>query len=139
MPPAAAGRGAGKRIGILGLSFKPNTDDMREAPAITIIQGLRRRGYAVKAFDPVAMPRAAAMRELRGVEFADDPIEAARGADAVAIVTEWNEFKLLNLERLRGLMRRPLIFDGRNIYEPERMRRLGFEYHSIGRRPVYPG
>jgi UDPglucose 6-dehydrogenase len=72
------------------------------------------------------------------VEYRPSSYEAAEGADAVAIVTEWNEFKLLNLERLRALMRRPLIFDGRNIYEPERMRRLGFEYHSVGRKPVLP-
>ncbi len=72
------------------------------------------------------------------MDYCQSSYEAAEGADALAIVTEWNEFKLLNLERLRGVMRRPLVFDGRNIYEPERMRRLGFEYHSIGRKPVYP-
>jgi UDPglucose 6-dehydrogenase len=72
------------------------------------------------------------------VTFCASPYEAAEGADAVVLVTEWNEFKYLNLERLRGLMRRPLLFDGRNMYEPERMRRLGFEYHSIGRKPVMP-
>jgi UDPglucose 6-dehydrogenase len=73
------------------------------------------------------------------VAFSDSAYAAAEGADGVALITEWNEFKLLNLERLRGLMRRPLVFDGRNVWEPERMRRLGFEYHSIGRKPVLPG
>jgi UDPglucose 6-dehydrogenase len=130
---AAAGRGKGKRIGILGLSFKPNTDDMREAPAISIIQGLRRRGYAVKAFDPVAMPRAAAMRELRGVEFAADPIEAARGADAVAIVTEWNEFRTLDLARLKRVMRKPVLCDLRNIYHPDEVERAGLTHVAVGK------
>jgi len=73
-----------------------------------------------------------------GLAFAGSPYEAAQGADAAVLITEWNEFKYLNLERLRGLLRRPVIFDGRNLYEPERMRRLGFEYHSVGRKPVLP-
>jgi UDPglucose 6-dehydrogenase len=124
-------------IAVLGLAFKAKTDDMREARSVEVIPRLLDAGARVRAYDPVAMPNA---KTLLGpaVEYCASSYEAAEGADAVAIVTEWNEFKLLNLERLRGLMRRPLIFDGRNIYEPERVRRLGFEYHSVGRKPVYP-
>jgi UDPglucose 6-dehydrogenase len=125
----------GRIVAVLGLAFKPNTDDMREAKSVEVIQGLLRLGAAVRAYDPVAMPNA--RRTLpAAVTYCESPHEAATGADAVALVTEWNEFKFLNLERLRGVMRRPVIFDGRNLWEPERMRRLGFEYHSIGRRPV---
>src|SRR5262245_60729633 len=121
----------------LGLAFKPKTDDMREARSIEVIHGLVSAGARVRAYDPVAMPNAKGLLPA-GVDYCQSSYEAAEGADAVAIVTEWNEFKLLNLERLRQVMRRPLVFDGRNIYEPERMRRLGFEYHSIGRKPVFP-
>jgi UDPglucose 6-dehydrogenase len=124
-------------VAVLGLAFKAKTDDMREARSVEVIQGLLEAGARVRAYDPAAMTHAKAV--LPAVEYCPSSYDAADGADAVAIVTEWNEFKLLNLERLRGLMRRPLVFDGRNIYEPERMRRLGFEYHSIGRRPVFPG
>jgi UDPglucose 6-dehydrogenase len=124
-------------VAVLGLAFKAKTDDMREARSVEVIQGLLEAGARVRAYDPAAMAHAKAV--LPAVEYCQSSYDAADGADAVAIVTEWNEFKLLNLERLRGLMRRPLVFDGRNIYEPERMRRLGFEYHSIGRRPVFPG
>jgi UDPglucose 6-dehydrogenase len=111
---------------------------MREAKSIEVIQLLHAAGATVKAYDPAATENA---RKLLApeVRYGQSSYEAAEGADAVAIVTEWNEFKLLNLERLKQVMRRPLIFDGRNIYEPERLRKLGFEYHSIGRRPVYPG
>jgi len=123
-------------VAVLGLAFKAKTDDMREARSVEVIQGLLEAGARVRAYDPAAMANAKAV--LPAVEYCQSSYDAADGADAVAIVTEWNEFKLLNLERLRGLMRRPLVFDGRNIYEPERMRRLGFEYHSIGRRPVFP-
>ena len=124
-------------IAVLGLAFKPKTDDMREARSVEVITGLLDGGARVRAYDPAAMANARTLLPP-SVEYCQSSYEAAEGADAVAIVTEWNEFKLLNLERLRGLLRRPLVFDGRNIYEPERMRRLGFEYHSIGRRPVFP-
>ena len=127
----------GRVVAVLGLAFKPNTDDMREAKSVEVIDGLLKLGAAVRAYDPVAMPNA--RRALpASVAYCESPYEAAAGADAVALVTEWNEFKFLNLERLRGVMRRPTIFDGRNLWEPERMRRLGFEYHSIGRKPVLP-
>src|SRR5262249_19580375 len=124
-------------IAVLGLAFKPKTDDMREAKSIETVSRLLAAGAKVRAYDPAAMANAQRMLPP-AVEYCQSSYEVAEGSDAVVIVTEWNEFKLLNLERLRQVMRRPLIFDGRNIYEPERMRRLGFEYHSIGRKPVYP-
>jgi UDPglucose 6-dehydrogenase len=126
-----------KTIAVLGLAFKPNTDDMREAKSVEVITRLLDLGARVRAYDPVAIPNAR-RRLPPAVTYCDSPYEAADGADALALVTEWNEFKFLNLERVRSLLRRPLIFDGRNVWEPERMRRLGFEYYSIGRRPVLP-
>src|SRR5262249_46062494 len=121
----------GRVIAVLGLAFKPNTDDMREAKSIEVVEGLLARGATVRVYAPVAMDVARAT--LPGaVIYCESPYEAASGADAVALVTEWNEFKFLNLERLRGAMRRPVVFDGRNVWEPERMRRLGFTYYSIG-------
>jgi UDPglucose 6-dehydrogenase len=126
-----------KTVAVLGLAFKPNTDDMREARSVDIIAMLIAAGARIRAYDPVAGDKA---REAlpEGVVFCASPYEAADGADAAVLVTEWNEFKFMNLERLRRLLRRPVVFDGRNVWEPERMRRLGFEYHSIGRRPVFP-
>jgi UDPglucose 6-dehydrogenase len=127
----------GRVIAVLGLAFKPKTDDMREARSVELIGRLVEAGVRVRTYDPVAMDNA--RRTLpAAVEYCPSSYEAAEGADAVVIVTEWNEFKLLNLERLRQVMRCPIVFDGRNVYEPERMRRLGFEYHSIGRKPVFP-
>jgi len=126
-----------KMVAVLGLAFKPNTDDMREAKSVEVIHLLHQTGARVRAYDPVAMDNARPLLPA-GVAFASSPYEAAQGADAAVLITEWNEFKYLNLERLRGLLRRPVIFDGRNLYEPERMRRLGFEYHSVGRKPVLP-
>jgi len=128
----------GRVVAVLGLAFKPKTDDMREARSVEVIRALLEGGAAVRAYDPAAIANARMILPA-AVEYCQSPYDAADGADGVAVVTEWNEFKLLNLERLRGLMRRPLVFDGRNVYEPERMRRLGFEYHSIGRGPVFPG
>jgi UDPglucose 6-dehydrogenase len=127
----------GKTVAVLGLAFKPNTDDMREAKSVEVITRLLGLGACVRAYDPVAVANARAVLPPE-TEFCDSPYAAAEQADAVALVTEWNEFKFLDLERLRREMRRPLILDGRNLWEPERMRRLGFEYHSIGRRPVAP-
>ena len=126
-----------KVVAVLGLAFKPNTDDMREAKSVEVIGVLRAAGAAVKAYDPVATDNARSLLPP-DVVFCASPYEAADGADAVVLVTEWNEFRFLNLERLRAVLRRPVIFDGRNLWEPERMRRLGFEYHSIGRKPVLP-
>ncbi|HET9492437.1 MAG TPA: UDP-glucose/GDP-mannose dehydrogenase family protein [Methylomirabilota bacterium] len=126
-----------KTLAILGLAFKPNTDDMREAKSIEVIGRVLALGARVRAYDPVAVPNARKALSA-AVSYCDSPYEAATGADGLVLVTEWNEFKFLNLERVRGLMRRPVIFDGRNLWEPERMRRLGFEYYSIGRKPVLP-
>jgi UDPglucose 6-dehydrogenase len=119
-----------KTFGVLGLSFKPNTDDMRSAPSIDIIQYLREEGAKVKAFDPQAMEKA---RELLShVTYCENPYEVARGADALLIITEWNEFKELDLQRLKKVMKKPLIFDGRNMYDPFIMKKKGFYYYSIG-------
>jgi UDPglucose 6-dehydrogenase len=126
-----------RTIAVLGLAFKPNTDDMREAKSLEIVTQLLEAGATVRAYDPVAMDNARKILPAV-VEYVDSPYAAAEGADAVALVTEWNEFKFLNLERLRSVMRQPVVFDGRNLWEPERMRRLGFSYHSIGRRPAHP-
>jgi UDPglucose 6-dehydrogenase len=126
-----------KVVAVLGLAFKPNTDDMREAKSIDVVCRLVELGVEVRAYDPVAMPNARRMLPA-SVTYCDSSYVAADGADAVVLLTEWNEFKLLNLERLRTVMRRPVVFDGRNLWEPERMRRLGFEYYSIGRRAVLP-
>jgi UDPglucose 6-dehydrogenase len=126
-----------KVIAVLGLAFKPNTDDMRQAKSVEVVTLLHEAGAKIKAYDPVATENARRLLP-RGVTYCASPYEAAEKADALALVTEWNEFKFLNLERLRSLMRRPVMFDGRNLYEPERMRRLGFEYYSVGRKPVLP-
>ncbi|OGK86813.1 MAG: UDP-glucose 6-dehydrogenase, partial [Candidatus Rokubacteria bacterium GWA2_73_35] len=126
-----------KRIAVLGLAFKPNTDDMRDAKSIEVVRRLLELGASVRAYDPVASVNARTVLPA-AVVYCDSPYDAAAEADAVALVTEWNEFKFLNLERLRAAMRRPIVFDGRNLWELERMRRLGFEYHSIGRKPVLP-
>jgi len=124
-----------RRIAILGLAFKPNTDDMREAKSIDVITRLVDLGATVCVYDPVAIPNARKVLPTL-VEYADSPYAAATGADGVALITEWNEFKFLNLERLRGVMRQPIVFFWRNLWEAERMRRLGFEYYSIGRKPL---
>ncbi len=118
-------------IGVLGLSFKPNTDDMRESPAVEIIHMLQHEGANVKAYDPVAIENA--RRQLRDVTLCEDAYRVAEGSDALVIATEWNEFKQLDLVRIRQLMRRPVIIDGRNIYEPEKMAELGFVYQGMGR------
>ena len=127
----------GAVIAVLGLAFKPNTDDMREAKSVEVIGLLDAAGAVVRAYDPVSMDNAKSLLPL-GVSFCASPYEAAAEADAMVVVTEWNEFKFLNLERLRKGLRRPVVVDGRNLWEPERMRRLGFEYYSVGRRPALP-
>ena len=128
---ACGGDVRGKTIGILGLTFKPNTDDMREAPSLDIIRGLQDRGARIVAFDPQGM---AAARELvEGVTFAESAYGVAEGADAVVLVTEWNEFRSLDLERLKSAMAFPTFIDLRNVYRPHEMRRHGFTYVSVGR------
>ena len=121
-----------KKIAVLGLSFKPNTDDMREAPAITIIQQLLNHGASVSAYDPVAMDNARKILP-KSVMFAGDAYQAAHGADAAAVVTEWNEFQQLDLVRLARELKGLVLFDGRNIYESTRVKSLGFMYYGIGR------
>jgi UDPglucose 6-dehydrogenase len=121
----------GKTVGLLGLSFKPNTDDMRDAPAITLAEMLLASGATVRAYDPVAMEIARPL--MPSVEMSKDPYIMARGCNALMVVTEWNEFKQLDLERVKGLMRTPVILDGRNIYDPNVMVKLGFHYRGVGR------
>lgn len=121
----------GRTVAVLGLSFKPNTDDMREAPSIPLITALKDRGASVRAYDPAGMARAGQF--LPDIVYCPDAYDCARNADAVVIVTEWEEFRALDLVKLKKLLRRPLIVDLRNIYPPEQMANLGFTYVSIGR------
>ncbi len=120
-----------KQIGILGLSFKPNTDDMRFAPSITIINELKRQGATIKAYDPVAMERAKEV--MPDIEYCPDAYSVAKNSDGIILVTEWEEFKNLNLKKLKELMRQPVFLDGRNLFEPEEMKKIGFIYTGIGR------
>jgi len=129
----AAGGRRGARVGVLGLSFKPNTDDLRESPALDIIAGLKRRGFRIAAFDPVAGEKARSLPQMRGVSLAQDAYDAARGADALAIVTEWNEFRNMNLGRLKRLMRRPVLCDLRNLYDPAEVEAAGMKHVGVGR------
>ncbi len=122
----------GRKICILGLSFKPNTDDVRQAPSIDIIREIIRLGGRVTACDPIAIPNAG--KVLDGVEFCEDTYQAAEGADAIVLVTQWNQFKKLDLAKIRKIMKRPVFIDGRNVYDVDTMLKLGFEYYSIGRR-----
>jgi UDPglucose 6-dehydrogenase len=121
----------GKMIGLLGLAFKPNTDDMRDAPSIDISDSLVAAGARVRGYDPVARKTAAPL--MPDIEICDDVYEMADGCDALVIVTEWNEFKQLDLEKLKGLLKSPVIYDGRNIYDPSLMKQIGFTYRAIGR------
>jgi UDPglucose 6-dehydrogenase len=123
---------SGRTVGIWGLAFKPRTDDMREAPAIPIIERLLAGGAVVKAYDPAAAPVARGIFGSR-ITFCDKSYDALNGADALAVVTEWNEFREPDFTKMRSLMKAPVVFDGRNIYSPEQMRALGFTYFSIGR------
>jgi len=125
----------GKTIGILGLAFKPNTDDMRFAPSVDIITELQKKGAKIKAYDPKAMEKAKSI--LKNVEHCSNPYDAAKDADALVIITEWDEFKKLELKRIKSLMKHPLVIDGRNIYKPEDMKNEGFTYISIGRKDVH--
>lgn len=120
-----------KKIGIFGLAFKPNTDDMRFAPSITIIRELQRQGATVKAYDPVAVEKAKEI--MPHIEYCNSPYEAAREVDGIILVTEWDEFRNLDLKRIKNLMRQPVFLDGRNIYNPDEMKNCGFIYTGIGR------
>ncbi|MCD4487078.1 UDP-glucose/GDP-mannose dehydrogenase family protein [Chromobacterium vaccinii] len=125
---------SGRRFALWGLAFKPNTDDMREAPSRVIVEELTRRGAEIVAFDPVAAHEAQrVMSGVNGVAFADDMMEALQGADALLIVTEWKMFRAPDFEAVRRSLKQPLIFDGRNMYDPVWLREQGFDYHAIGR------
>ncbi|HLJ73650.1 MAG TPA: UDP-glucose/GDP-mannose dehydrogenase family protein [Thermoanaerobaculia bacterium] len=129
---AMCGSVAGKTIGVLGLAFKPETDDMRDSPTIPLITGLQKQGASIRAYDPQAMDNA--KKIFANVAFCHDAYETAEGADALVIATEWNEFRALKLERIKGLMKQPSIIDLRNVYDPHRMKSEGFSYVSVGRR-----
>ena len=123
---------SGKTVALLGLSFKPETDDMRESVAIPLVRSIIGAGASVRAYDPVAMDNARAMLP-DGVEYCSDSYDAADGADVLVIVTEWNQFRSLDLDRIRSLLSRPVVVDLRNVYQPEKMREFGFKYEAIGR------
>lgn len=127
---------AGKTLAVLGLTFKPNTDDLREAPSLTIIPELIARGAHIRAYDPEGMEEA--KRQLGGVHCCSSAYEALTGADAAVILTEWNEFRALDLSRLKALMRKPTMIDLRNIYDPRELARAGISYHCIGRPYIPP-
>ncbi len=122
----------GKTLGILGLSFKPNTDDMRDAPSIEIITSLQKSGAKIKAFDPAATEEA--KKVLKDIEYCDDPYAIAQGADAMIILTEWNQFRNLDLEKVKSLLKSPIFIDLRNVYEPNKIKELGFKYVGVGRK-----
>jgi UDPglucose 6-dehydrogenase len=126
----------GKQFTVWGLAFKPNTDDMREAPSVSIIKKLLELGGSVIAYDPVAMPNAR-MYFQDTITYGEDEYSVLKNSDALVIVTEWNEFRNPDFELLRGNLKHPVIFDGRNIFEPEKMREMNFTYYSIGRKPVF--
>jgi UDPglucose 6-dehydrogenase len=128
---ACGGSVDGKAIAVLGLTFKPNTDDMREAPSLNIIAGLKKGGASVRVFDPEGMDEAKTM--LDGVDWCSDSYDAVTGVDAVAIVTEWNEFRALDLDRIKSLMKVPVMVDLRNIYNPKELAEAGFQYTCVGR------
>ncbi len=120
-----------KTVGVLGLAFKPNTDDMRFAPSITIIEELQRQGAKVKAYDPVSMERAKPI--MPAIEYCTNPYDVAKGVDAVILVTEWDEFRKLDLKKIKDTMRQPVFLDGRNVFDPLKMKKIGFIYMGIGR------
>jgi len=129
----AVGGVKGKTLAMLGLSFKPNTNDLREAPAIAIGHDLLAEGATIRAYDPAALEEAC--RVLPGILPCRDTYDAAEGADALIIMTEWNQFRTLDFERLKAIMRQPLLLDMRNVYDPERVAAAGFKHVSVGRQP----
>jgi len=123
----------GKTVAVLGLTFKPDTDDMREAPSIPLVTGLLDMGAKVRAHDPVGIEQA--RKELPGIEYCDDPYVCLRGADAMVVVTEWVQYRTLDLDRVKSEMAQPVVVDLRNIYRPADMAAHGFTYESVGRAP----
>jgi UDPglucose 6-dehydrogenase len=132
----ATGDVAGKTLAMLGLAFKPNTNDLREAPALALGQELLAAGAAIRVYDPAALEEAC--RALPKLQACRDAYHAAEGADALIIVTEWNQFRNLDFERLKSIMRRPLLLDLRNVYDPQRVAAAGFRHVSVGRPPLDP-
>jgi UDPglucose 6-dehydrogenase len=128
---ALSGSLQGSTIGVLGLAFKPETDDMRDSPTIPVIQGLQRLGATIRAYDPAAMQNAAAIFE--GITYCEDAYQTAEGADALVLATEWNEFRALNFEKIARALKQPVLIDLRNVYDPQRMKAHGFHYVSVGR------
>jgi UDPglucose 6-dehydrogenase len=120
-----------KTFAVWGLSFKPNTDDLREAPSLTVIPALLAKGAKVKVYDPVSMPKAKAL--FKKAKFCKDAYEAAQGSDAVLVLTDWNEFKQIDFSKLKALVKEPIVIDGRNMYEAQEMAEKGFAYHGMGR------
>ena len=128
---ALGGAARGKTVAVLGLTFKPNTDDMREAPSIPLITALHDMGAKVRAYDPAGMEQA--KQVLPGVTYCENPYACAKGADALVIVTEWEEFRALDFAQLKAAMASPIMVDLRNVYRPEEMAKHGFAYHGVGR------
>jgi UDPglucose 6-dehydrogenase len=126
----------GKKIAVWGLAFKPNTDDVRFAPSLALVKSLEDEGAQVRAYDPEAMDKAKSA--LPNITYCSNPYEAAEGADAIVIVTEWDEFGQLDWDRIRSAVERPLVVDGRNMLDPTEMARRGFHYVSVGRLPATP-
>jgi len=128
---ACGGDVSGKTIAVLGLTFKPNTDDMREAPSLDIIPALQAKGARVRAYDPAGVEEAEKL--LKDVEYTTGPYLALEGADALVIITEWNEFRALDFERVKAALKSPIVVDLRNIYDPAEMKEAGLAYTSVGR------
>jgi len=128
---ALGGNLRGKTVAVLGLTFKPNTDDLREAPALAVITALQDMGAKVRAYDPAGMPQA--KNVLSGVTYADNAYACAENAEALVIITEWEQFRALDLGRLKATMAQPVVVDLRNVYPPEELRKHGFRYQGIGR------
>jgi UDPglucose 6-dehydrogenase len=126
---------AGRKFALWGIAFKPRTDDIREAPALVIVEELVKHGAQVAAFDPEGMPNA---KKIFGdkIQCGHSPYDVLHGADALLLVTEWNEFRNPEFARVKSLLKNPVIFDGRNVYSPAKMKEMGFTYYSIGRAPV---
>ena len=128
---ALGGSVSGKTIAILGLAFKPETDDMRDSPTIPIIKGLQKLGAKIRAYDPQAVENA--KNFFADIDYSDDAYTTAKDADALVIATEWNEFRALNLAKIKSALRQPVVIDLRNVYDPKRMKSEGFRYTSVGR------
>ena len=132
---ALGGNEAGKTIGVLGLAFKPETDDMRDSASITILSALAEKGAKIQAHDPQAMNEAKKVLP-ENVIYCQDPYEACKEADALVLMTEWNEYRALDMEKIKSTLKQPIFIDLRNVYEPEKMKEAGFQYYSVGRAVV---